>query len=157
MRSVRRTIGIFTCLCVLLAIMNQVGKILFPGETGEAVSRGIIVTSGYNNNPLANQHAFLDEWFQTGDQEVLLAHPAIAQAVTFAVPDARLGEEIAAAVVLRDNLLAEVEGLSDEDAKRLFINKAWQHAPRQDTHVILGRWQHAPRQNIHVILGRRRQ
>jgi acyl-CoA synthetase (AMP-forming)/AMP-acid ligase II/acyl carrier protein len=33
--------------------------------------------------------------------EVLLDHPAIATAVAFAVPDARLGEEIAAAVVLR--------------------------------------------------------
>jgi oxalate---CoA ligase len=33
--------------------------------------------------------------------EVLLAHPAVAQAVTFAIPDPRLGQEIAAAVVLR--------------------------------------------------------
>ena len=32
--------------------------------------------------------------------EVLMDHPAVAQAVTFAVPHARLGEEIAAAVVL---------------------------------------------------------
>ena len=33
--------------------------------------------------------------------EVLLGHPAVAQAVTFGMPDARLGEEVAAAVVLR--------------------------------------------------------
>ncbi len=33
--------------------------------------------------------------------EVLLAHPAVAQALAFAVPDAKLGEEVAAAVVLR--------------------------------------------------------
>jgi acyl-CoA synthetase (AMP-forming)/AMP-acid ligase II/acyl carrier protein len=32
--------------------------------------------------------------------EVLLAHPAVSQAVAFAVPDPRLGEEVAAAVVL---------------------------------------------------------
>jgi oxalate---CoA ligase len=32
---------------------------------------------------------------------VLLEHPAVAQVVTFAVPDAKLGEDIAAAVVLR--------------------------------------------------------
>ena len=32
--------------------------------------------------------------------DVLLRHPAVAQAVTFAVPDARLGEEVGAAVVL---------------------------------------------------------
>jgi acyl-CoA synthetase (AMP-forming)/AMP-acid ligase II/acyl carrier protein len=34
-------------------------------------------------------------------EEVLLSHPAVAQAVAFAVPDARLGEDVAAAVVLR--------------------------------------------------------
>jgi oxalate---CoA ligase len=33
--------------------------------------------------------------------ERLLAHPSVAEAVTFAIPDARLGEEVAAAVVLR--------------------------------------------------------
>ena len=33
--------------------------------------------------------------------DVLLRHPAVAQAVTFGMPDERLGEEVAAAVVLR--------------------------------------------------------
>ena len=33
--------------------------------------------------------------------EVLMDHPAVAQAVAFAIPDSRLGEEVAAAVVLR--------------------------------------------------------
>src|SRR5262249_46578445 len=33
-------------------------------------------------------------------EAVLMEHPAVAQAVTFAVPHARLGEDIAAAVVL---------------------------------------------------------
>ena len=33
--------------------------------------------------------------------EVLLAHPAVAQAVTFAVPHPKLGEDVAAAIVLR--------------------------------------------------------
>ena len=33
--------------------------------------------------------------------EVLLEHPAVAQAVAFAVPHSRLGEEVGAAVVLR--------------------------------------------------------
>ena len=32
----------------------------------------------------------------------MLAHPAIAQVITFAVPHAKLGEDIAAAVVLRN-------------------------------------------------------
>jgi acyl-CoA synthetase (AMP-forming)/AMP-acid ligase II len=34
--------------------------------------------------------------------DVLMDHPAVAQVVTFAVPDDKLGEEVAAAVVLRD-------------------------------------------------------
>lgn len=34
--------------------------------------------------------------------EVLLDHPAIAQAVTFAVPDDRLGEEIGVAIILKE-------------------------------------------------------
>jgi len=35
---------------------------------------------------------------------VLMGHPAVAQALTFAVPHARLGEELAAAVVLHQNV-----------------------------------------------------
>jgi len=38
--------------------------------------------------------------------EVLLEHPAVAQAVTFAVPHATLGEDVAAAVVLREGASA---------------------------------------------------
>ena len=39
--------------------------------------------------------------------EVLLAHPGIAQAMTFSIPDERLGEEIGAAIVLREEALRE--------------------------------------------------
>ena len=42
--------------------------------------------------------------------EALLDHPAVAQAVTFAVPHTTLGEDVAAAVVLRkDNIVSEQE------------------------------------------------
>ena len=34
--------------------------------------------------------------------EIILTHPAVAQTVTFAVPDSKLGEEVGVAVVLRD-------------------------------------------------------
>ncbi|HID67510.1 MAG TPA: AMP-dependent synthetase, partial [Roseibacterium sp.] len=37
---------------------------------------------------------------------VLMDHPAIAQVVTFALPHPKLGEEVAAAVVLRDGCTA---------------------------------------------------
>jgi acyl-CoA synthetase (AMP-forming)/AMP-acid ligase II len=41
---------------------------------------------------------------------VLMDHPAVAQVVTFAMPHALLGEEVAAAVVLRDGLtVSEIE------------------------------------------------
>jgi len=36
--------------------------------------------------------------------ELLLSHPAVQEAVTFAVPDRRLGEQVAAAVVLREDV-----------------------------------------------------
>lgn len=39
--------------------------------------------------------------------EVLMDHPAVAQAVTFAMPHDKLGEEVAAAVVLREGEAAE--------------------------------------------------
>ena len=43
-------------------------------------------------------------------EEALLDHPAVAQAVAFAMPDARLGEDVAAAVVLRPGaIVSEAE------------------------------------------------
>jgi oxalate---CoA ligase len=41
--------------------------------------------------------------------EALLSHPGVVQAVTFAVPDPVLGQDVAAAVVLRDPRLGERE------------------------------------------------
>src|SRR5271170_2428759 len=125
-----------------VALMDEAGNLLAPGEIGEIVLRGPGVTAGYAQNPEANRTAFVNGWFRTGDQgtvdadgylfitgrlkelinrggqkispreidEVLCTHPAVAQAVAFAVPDHRLGEEIAAAVVLRPGHVAsEIE------------------------------------------------
>jgi len=50
---------------------------------------------------------------------VLLDHPAVAQAVTFALPHARLGEEVAAAIVLADGAAADERTLRDFAAERL--------------------------------------
>ena len=47
--------------------------------------------------------------------EVLMDHPAIAQVVTFAMPHPKLGEDVAAAVVLRPDTTA------DEPALRAFV------------------------------------
>jgi acyl-CoA synthetase (AMP-forming)/AMP-acid ligase II/acetyltransferase-like isoleucine patch superfamily enzyme len=116
-----------------VAIMDNDGNLLPVGEVGEVVIAGPNVTGGYENNPAANEAAFTNGWFRTGDQgrfdtegylfltgrlkeiinrggekiaprevdEVLLQHPSVGQAVTFAVPHPTLGEDVAAAVVLK--------------------------------------------------------
>ena len=45
--------------------------------------------------------------------EVLMEHPAVHQAVTFAVPHDKLGEDVAAAVVLRDGQSVNERALQD--------------------------------------------
>jgi acyl carrier protein len=116
-----------------VAIMDDDGRLLSGGTTGEIVIRGNNVTPGYDHNPEANAKAFTAGWFRTGDQghidadgylfltgrlkeiinrggekvsprevdEALLEHPAVGQAVAFAVPHGTLGEDVAAAVVLK--------------------------------------------------------
>ena len=51
--------------------------------------------------------------------EVLLTHPAVAQAVAFAVPHDRLGEEVAAAVVLNEGASADEKELKEFASKSL--------------------------------------
>ncbi len=134
-----------------VSVMDEEGRLLGPGVTGEIVIRGPNVTPGYENNPEANAQAFTNGWFRTGDQgvadgegyftltgrlkeiinrggekispkevdEVLMDHPAVQQVVTFAVPHAKLGEEVAAAVVLREGFEAAAGDLRDFAAERL--------------------------------------
>ncbi len=128
-----------------VAIMDEKGTLLGPGEAGEIVIKGDSVVKGYENNPAANANAFTNGWFRTGDQgcmdeehflylkgrikeivnrggnkispleidEVLAGHPAVGQAATFAVPHATLGEDVAAAVVLREKGGASEKELRD--------------------------------------------
>ena len=51
--------------------------------------------------------------------EVLLHHPAVRQAVTFAMPHRMLGEDVAAAIVLAENKTADVREIRDFAAERL--------------------------------------
>lgn len=115
-----------------IAIMNELGRLLDPGLTGEVVIRGPNVMAGYEAAEEVNRAAFTEGWFRTGDQgfldedgylrltgrlkelinrggekispreidEVVLAHPSVKQALSFAVPHAQLGEEIGVAVEL---------------------------------------------------------
>lgn len=130
-----------------IAIMDESGNLLAPGELGEVVIRGRNVTKGYEANPEANAKAFTNGWFRTGDQgtldkdgylrltgrlkelinrggekispleidTVIMDHPAVAQVVTFGIPHDMLGEDVAAAVVLREGLAC------DERELRAFV------------------------------------
>ncbi|MDO8431611.1 MAG: AMP-binding protein [Candidatus Binatus sp.] len=51
-----------------VAVMDEVGKLLAPGETGEIVVRGPTVMRGYANNSEANRESFAGEWLRTGDE-----------------------------------------------------------------------------------------
>jgi non-ribosomal peptide synthetase component E (peptide arylation enzyme)/acetyltransferase-like isoleucine patch superfamily enzyme/acyl carrier protein len=134
-----------------VAIMDEAGTLLTQGAIGEVVIRGANVTRGYENNPKANESAFTNGWFRTGDQgrfdadgylfltgrlkeiinrggekiaprevdDVLMQHPAVAQAVTFGVPHRTLGEDVAAAIVLKRGVRAAEEEIREFAAVRL--------------------------------------
>jgi acyl-CoA synthetase (AMP-forming)/AMP-acid ligase II len=52
-------------------------------------------------------------------EAILLEHPAIRQAVVFAMPDRLMGEDVAAAVVLRDGMAVDESDMRDFVATRL--------------------------------------
>ncbi|MGB6121022.1 MAG: AMP-binding protein [Bacteroidota bacterium] len=138
-----------------VSIMNEQGEFLPEGSPGEIVIRGPNVTNGYENNPSANEGAFTNGWFRTGDQgymdeegylfitgrlkeiinrggekvmprevdEAFMDHPAVAQAVTFAVPHPRLGEDVAAAVVLGQGAVSTERELREFALARLADHK----------------------------------
>ncbi len=111
-----------------VAILNGDGCVVPAGTTGEVVIRGANVTRGYENETEARPgdrwlrtgdlglldhdgYLFisgrLKELINRGGEkvapreveEVLHAHPDVAQAAVFPVPSKRLGEDVAAAVV----------------------------------------------------------
>lgn len=43
------------------------GNDVDPGQPGELIVRGDIVTKGYFNNPAATAESFRDGWFYSGD------------------------------------------------------------------------------------------
>jgi acyl-CoA synthetase (AMP-forming)/AMP-acid ligase II len=59
--------------------------------------------------------------------EVLMDHPAIAQVVTFAMPHDKLGEEVAAAIVLREGIAASESDIRSFASGRLADFKVPRH------------------------------
>jgi acyl-CoA synthetase (AMP-forming)/AMP-acid ligase II len=52
---------------VQAAIMDEVGRLLPPGEQGEIVYRGPHTMTGYLDDPAATERAFAHGWFHSGD------------------------------------------------------------------------------------------
>jgi acyl-CoA synthetase (AMP-forming)/AMP-acid ligase II/thioesterase domain-containing protein/acyl carrier protein len=128
-----------------VTIMDETGRVLPEGETGEIVIRGPSVITAYQDNPEADVRAFVKGWFRTGDQgrfdangylvltgrlkeqinrggekfaplevdQALLAHPDISDAATFAFPHPTLGQEVAAAVVMREGAQTKPREIQD--------------------------------------------
>ncbi len=122
-----------------IAILGEDAELKAPNQQGEIVIRGPNVFAGYENNPQANETAFANGWFRTGDlgfldnegyltisgrlkeiinrggekiaprevDDVLQAHPAVDQVVTFALPHDKLGEAVAAVIVFKDGASAD--------------------------------------------------
>jgi long-chain acyl-CoA synthetase len=120
-----------------------------PNVLGELCVRGAIVIKGYLDRPDATADSIRDGWFRTGDiaridedgfvfivdrakdmvmrggeniycfEAAIYEHHAVAEAAVFGLPDDRLGETVAAAVVLRaGESLTEAE-LTDHLAERI--------------------------------------
>jgi len=134
-----------------VGIMDETGRLLGPGESGEIVARGPVVMAGYLNLPDTGSDVFRDGWFRTGDvgyldfdghlymtgrlkdqinrggekispqeiDRVLLEHPAVSQAIAFGMAHPSLGEEVAAAVVLRSGFAAIPEEIREYAESRL--------------------------------------
>ncbi len=60
------TVG--TSTGVSIEIMDEAGSILGRDHIGEIVIRGMNVISGYEGNAQANEDAYTNGWFRTGDQ-----------------------------------------------------------------------------------------
>ena len=52
-------------------VIDRDGRQVEPGEVGEIAVRGPHVHAGYLNNPQANESAFRNGWFRTGDNGVI--------------------------------------------------------------------------------------
>jgi acyl-CoA synthetase (AMP-forming)/AMP-acid ligase II len=134
-----------------IGILDGSGSLLGTGEVGEVALRGAQVTNGYLFPNEANDQAYVNGWFRTGDhgfldangalilcgrikevinsggekvspyevEEALLNHPAVVHAAAFATPHNLLGEQVVAAVVIREDCHATENELLETVARTL--------------------------------------
>lgn len=132
-------------LNVKVGIVDDNGKFLPIGATGEVVIKGANVMKGYINNPKLNAESFVDGYFRTGDQGFLnekgfltltgrikelinrggekispleldatmLELPEVDELVSYGVDDAKYGQLVNAAVVLKKS----GKQISEQDIK----------------------------------------
>lgn len=82
-------------------VLDEEGYLRLTGRLKEIINRG-----GEKISPLEIDGVLMD-------------HPAVAQVVTFALPHPKLGEEVAAAIVLREGLVATEREIRDFAATRM--------------------------------------
>jgi acyl-CoA synthetase (AMP-forming)/AMP-acid ligase II len=89
------------------------GYLYLTGRLGEIINRG--------GEKIAPQEI----------DEALLAHPAVAEAVTFAVPHATLGEDVAAAIVVRPDAVA-----TPNDIRRFALGRLADFKVPREIHIV---------------------
>ncbi|MBZ9675783.1 acyl--CoA ligase [Mesorhizobium sp. ES1-1] len=90
-------------------LIDEDGDLKITGRLKEIINRG-----GEKISPLEVDNVLLD-------------HPLVAQAVTFAVPHAMLGEEVGAAIVLTDGASADADEIRDFARCRIVEFKVPRH------------------------------
>ena len=126
-------------LFVECQVVDEAGREVAAGESGEICYRSPQLCSGYWDKPEETAEAFRDGWFHSGDlvrrdaegflfvvdrikdvintggvlvasrevEDVLYAHPAVAEVAVIATPDERWIEAVTAVVVVKGEVSAE--------------------------------------------------
>ncbi len=162
---------------VEIKIVDDNGKEVAMGESGEMIVKGDNVMKGYYNNPEATSQAIKDGWLYTGDigkkdeegyifildrkkdliivngmnvyprevEEILYAHPAIADAAVVGQKEAMHGEIPVAVVVLKEGATVDEKELRKYCRLHIANFKVphrvefWKELPRNSTGKVVKR------------------